>query len=218
MEVMSTYFCKRMFARMFCMSALSGIALAVSNIIDAVCVGRVVGETGLAAIGIISPIYILYNVVGYGFSVGGSVAFAQLMGKGDEKEAVDHFNEMMILLMIFSIVFAALGNLLLNPILSLLGAGNNGDELFGLCKDYALPLITAFPVFMLNFMFNDFLRCDNNQNLATAAFITGSALDFALNLTFVLMLGFGIKGAAYATVIAQIIEMFTALPHFFPKG
>ncbi len=217
-KAMSAYFCNRMFARMFCMSAFSGIALAVSSIIDAICVGRVIGETGLAAVGIISPIYILYNVVGYGFSVGGSVAFAQLMGKGDEKEAVDHFNEMMILLMIFSIVFVALGNLLLNPILSLLGAGNTDGELFGLCRDYASILITAFPVFMMNFMFNDFLRCDNNQNLATAAFVIGSALDFTLNLVLVLVFGFGIKGAAYATVIAQLVEMLIALPHFFLKN
>lgn len=213
----STYFCKRIFVKMFPMSAISGIALALSSVIDAVCVGRAIGETGLAAVGIVSPIYILYNVVGYGFSVGGSVTFARLMGHGDEKDAVKHFNEMLTLLMVFSIIFAVLGNLLLNPILSLLGAGKEGTELFLMCGEYARPLITALPVFMMNFMFNDFLRCDNDQNLAAAAFVTGSAFDFSLNLLLVLAWGLGIRGAAYATVIAQTIQLLIALPHFFMK-
>ena len=215
--ITSEYFCRKMFARMFFASGISGLALALSNIIDAVCVGSVIGETGLAAIGIVSPVYIIFNVIGYGFSVGGSVVFSRLLSDGREEEAVDHFNEMLLMLLTVSILFALLGNVFLDQLMLLLGAGDLSGTLFGLCRDYAKIIITAMPVFMLNFMCNDFLRCDDDQYRATAAFVTGAALDFVLNLLFICVLDFGIKGAAYSTVIAQLVSVLIAMPHFFQK-
>lgn len=217
MAIKVDYFCRKMFGRIFVASGLSGIALAIANVIDAICVGSAVGETGLAAIGIVSPLYMMYNVIGYGFSVGGSVTFAKLMGEGKKKEATDHFNEMVILLMIISVFLTILGNVFIIPLLSLLGVKSTSGILFELCKDYLGILLNAMPVFMLNFIFNDFARSDDDQYLATIAFVTGCSLDFALNLLFVTVLNFGIKGAAYATVIAQLVSVLILSIHFFRK-
>ncbi len=211
------YFCKKMFAKMFFASSISGIALAFSNVIDAVCVGNAEGKTGLAAIGIISPIYIIYNVLGYGFSIGGSITFTRLISGGDGRKASEHFNEMLELLIAVSVVLAAAGLLFLDKLLVLLGADKNSPDLFAMCRDYAAIIIAALPVFMLNFLFNDFLRCDDGQYRATAAFVAGTLLDFLLNILLVSMLGIGVKGAAIATVIAQIVSVAAALPHFFAK-
>ena len=146
------YFCKKMFAKMFFASSISGIALAFSNVIDAVCVGNAEGKTGLAAIGIISPIYIIYNVLGYGFSIGGSITFTRLISGGDGRKASEHFNEMLELLIAVSVVLAAAGLLFLDKLLVLLGADKNSPDLFAMCRDYAAIIIAALPVFMLNFL------------------------------------------------------------------
>ena len=67
------------------MTNLASLGLVAANIMDAVVVGRQMGASGLAAIGMVSPIYVLYNILGYGFSVGGAVTFSKLMGKARMK-------------------------------------------------------------------------------------------------------------------------------------
>ena len=54
-------------------SFVSAMALALADIADAVVVGTKIGENGLAAIGIVMPIYMIYNIIGYGLSIGGEV-------------------------------------------------------------------------------------------------------------------------------------------------
>ncbi len=211
------YFCRKMFFRMFWTSGISGFALALSNVIDSVCVGNDLGSVGLAAIGIVNPIYILYNVAGYGFSVGGSVTFSKFMSEGNEKKAIEHFNGMLEIAVIFSVIFAAVGNIFIKPVVTLLGAANMSAVLFELCHDYIRILLIAFPVFMLNFIFNDFLRSDNDQYLATVAFVTGCILDFFLNILFVAVFKRGVIGSAYATVIAQFVSVAISMLHFFDR-
>lgn len=91
----NTYFTKRMFYRFLVPSLLSTVGLSLGNIVDSLVIGTKMGETGLAAISLVAPIFMIYNVLDLGIAVGGSVHYTKLLGEGKAKEGLRSFNQMM---------------------------------------------------------------------------------------------------------------------------
>ena len=204
-----------MFYRVLWPALISAVALAVADIADALVVGARVGEKGLAAIGIVTPVYMIYNLIGYGFSTGGCVTHGKLTSAARNYDALCHFRTLAAWLLGISAVIAVGGNLLMTPLLSLLGADSSRPELLALCEAYARPMIAAAPVFMLNFILYDFVRCDDGARLASLGFSLGCAADLALNILLVLVLGMGVQGSIIATVAAQAISVIVLSIHLF---
>ena len=207
------YICRKMFLRILWPSLISSVALAIADVADALVIGNRMGESGLAAIGIVTPLYMILNLMGYGFSIGGCVTYSRLAAEGREEEALSHFRTIGTVLFILGVILAGAGALLMKPLLTLLGAGNGGAELYTLCEEYAVPLVIAVPVFFLNFLLYDFVRCDNDAPRATLGFSVGCITDLALNILFVLVLGLGVKGSIWATVIAQTVSVIILGTH-----
>ncbi len=206
-----------MFYRVLWPALISALALAVADIADALVVGARVGEKGLAAIGIVTPVYMVYNLIGYGFSTGGCVTHGKLTSAARNYDALCHFRCLAVWLLGISAVIAVFGNLLMMPLLALLGADSSRPELLALCESYARPMIAAAPIFMLNFILYDFVRCDDNARLATLGFSLGCAVDLGLNLLLVLAFGMGVRGSIIATVSAQAVSVIVLSTHLFSK-
>ena len=204
-----------MFFQVLWPSLISAAALSAANMVDAVALGNRMGENGLAAIGLVTPLYMIYNVVGLAISTGGGVTHSSLTAAGKEQEALVHFRSLGILALSVGILFAVLGNVLMEPILRLLGAGKAQQGIMALCEEYARPVFTSAPIFMLNYLLYDFVRCDNGTRLAALGFSVGCIVDVALNILFVMVLGLGLRGSAWATVIAQSVSVGIMLLHFF---
>lgn len=206
---------RQMFYRFLAPSFFSALALSVANVTDALVVGTRLGETGLAAIGIVTPVYMIYNTLGYTFSQGGCVTHGKLTAAGKNETALCHFRRLAGLLLLLSAAVALGGNLLLDPLLALVGVGEAMPGLRDLCLAYARPLLAACPVFMLNFLLYDFVRSDNDQSLAALGFSLGCWVDVALNILLVIVLHKGVAGAAMATVVAQAVSVAVLSVHFF---
>ena len=204
-----------MFYRVLWPSIVSALSLAVADIADALVVGGKVGEKGLAAIGIVTPIYMLYNLLGYGVSVGGCVTHSLLTARGRDETAICHFRSISRSMLVGSVVFAVLGNVLMLPFLSLLGVNESRPELLPLCMEYARPLVAAAPIFMLNFILYDFVRTDNGPALASMGFSLGCGVDLGLNILLVVILGMGIRGSIIATIAAQTVSVIILSTHLF---
>ena len=211
------YFAGKMFHRMMWPALIAGISHAVSDTIDAVALGSGMGAEGLAAIGIVTPLYILFNVIGYGFSVGGSVQFSQNLAEGRRKEAVRQFNVTLELMLAVSVIIAVAANLLMKPLLFLLGVSAGEGELYRLCVDYARIMMSFTPVFLLNLVLYDYLKSDNGQILATISTVVGCILDVSLNIVLVIILDYGVKGSIWSTVIALCVSVTIMLLHFVRK-
>lgn len=210
-------FTQKMFYRFLVPSLVCSAALALGNIVDAIVVGTRMGEPGLAAINLILPIYMVFNVFDIGISVGGSIEYARLLGEGKAKAAKIHFNRMLLAALAISILFAVLGNLFLPQILYCLGATAKGTALYEMSYAYAKILVSAAPLFFINFLLYYFIRNDDNQKLASIGFVIGNVLDIALNYVFVIVFDFGIEGAIWSTVIGQVVSIVIYLPHLFMK-
>ena len=206
---------RKMFLRILPPSMISSLTLALANTADALVVGNRVGAAGLATIGLTTPVYLIYSLLGSGFASGGGITHARLTAAADRDQALCHCRRLCGLLLGIGAAIAVLGNLFLGALLTGLGAGESAPVLRELCAGYLRPLVTAAPLFFLNFLLYYFVRNDDNPGLASLGFSVGCVLDLALNILFVLVMEKGVRGAIAATIIAQAASVALLSVHLF---
>ncbi len=218
MERIKDHFTGRMLKRLVIPSLISSLGLAAADMVDAIVIGQRMGATGLAAISLNLPLYMIFNVFMHGLGIGGSVKFSQLMGEGRKKEANDCFNRVMGMGIIISFVIAIIANLFPNAVLGLLGTGPEDGELFFASRSYMRVIAAGSPLFFLTYMLGYFLRSDENQKLASIGFLIGNITDIGLNILFVLVLDRGTAGAAWATLIGLVVTLAMYIPGVISKN
>lgn len=211
------YFVSKMFYKMLIPSVLSSVGYAFSDMADALVVGRRMGETGLAAISLCLPVYMLINLIMNAFAIGGGVRFSGLLGSGNEKEAVDCFNHTVRTSFLSGAAFALIMNIFAPQVLSILGAGEKGTQLYTACGTYMRIISAGSPLLILNVVFSGFLRNDNNEVIAARGFIIGNITDLSLNILLVLVFDFGTAGAAVSTVIGSAVAIACYMPAIVGK-
>lgn len=208
------YYCLHMLQRGLLPCIISCASLSLADIADSIVVGNRIGERGLAAIGLVMPIYMLYNIIGFGLSRGGEITVSREIAEGRTKDANDSFNILFWAGLLLGCFFAAAGSVFNGPVLRVLGAAGESADFLSLCRTYYIPIILAAPVFIINYILYDLLRVDNEQYLVGIAFTCASLSDLGLNILFVLILRKGILGSAMATVIGQLLEVSIYAFHF----
>ena len=167
------FFIPKMFYRLLVPSVISSFGFALADMADALVVGSRLGETGLAAISLALPVYMLINLFMDGFGIGGSVYFSQKLGEGDTEEARSCFNRTWTAVLAFGLIIAAIINIFPRQCLGLLGTVPSDGEVYTACLDYIRIVALGAPLLMLNVVFANFLRNDGkrkqsrgNQNTA----------------------------------------------------
>ncbi len=216
-EPPGNYFVRKTFRRFFLPSLLSSLGLSLAGIADAIVVGSRMGETGLAAIAFAAPVFMLFNTFDVGLGMGGSIRYSRLLSAGNTKDAVALFNHVLIISIALGAVLGVLGNLLLQPLLALLGVTPGSGATYDMAATYVSILLWSAPVFFAKLALYFFLRSDDNPRLAAIALVAGNLVDFALNFVFVLWMDMGVAGAVYSTVIGSLVTVICCLPHLFFK-
>ena len=211
-------FTGRMFRQLWIPAMFSSLGWAFSDMADAVVVGQQLGTVGLAAIGLILPVYMINCMVAHGLGLGGSVRYSRLAGQGNMKEAAESFNGVIALALILSIATAVLGSIFMQPLLAVLGTRPQDGALYTATKAYLQILVAATPLFYLSNIFNYYLRNDGSQRRAGIGSVVGNLCDIALNILLVLVFHMGTRGAALSPALGQIITICIYLPGFFEKG
>lgn len=210
-------FTGKMFRRLYVPALMTAFGLAIADMADALVVGRNMGATGLAAISLALPVYMVINLFMHSFGSGGSVRFATLLGEGKKEDAMRCYTVVCRAALAVSVALAILGNIFLDPLLRLLGATMENPELYQASRDYLRIIISGTPLFFFAYILNYFLRNDDNQRLASIAFVIGNCVDVALNIIFVLVLDLGVKGAAWSTLIGYSVTIIGYLPGLLSK-
>ena len=213
-----TVFTKKIFYRFFFPAVISSLCLAVANLADALCVGISLGESALAAIGLVAPIWMVFNILDVGLAVGGAVAFTRLLGEGRAKQALNVFAQLLTCALLVSMAIGALGVIFLEHVLILLGTSPNQGMVYAMTRDYALRLFLSAPLYFLNLLFYNFVRCDDGERRAGIGLAVANLLDVGLSFVFVLGLGMGVRGAIYSTILGTAVGILIYLPHFFRKS
>ncbi len=211
-------FTKQIFYRFFFPAVISSLCFALANLADALFVGIRLGDSALAAIGLVAPIWMVFNILDVGIGVGGAVTFTRLLGEGRTKRAVGVFNQLLTCVLILSISIGVLGAVFLTPILSVLGADPAQGAVYQMTRDYTLRMFLSTPLYFLNLFFYHMIRCDDGEKRAGIGLAVANLLDVGLSCVLVLGFNMGIRGAIWSTILGTAAGIVIYLPHFFLKS
>lgn len=179
---------------------LSGLLQQLFNWVDALIVGNTVGENAIAGVGATTSLYNLFVTAIVGFTSGLSVLFAQQFGRGEASENQKLIAAYTKLLGAAFTVIAALGIAFSKQILSIM---NTPTSLFEYAGDYLSVVLAGVPFLAVYNTYSAALRGIGNSKVPFIAVLISSLTNGALDLVFVAVCGFGVRGAAAATVISQ---------------
>lgn len=209
----SRYFVRGAFRRFFVPALFSSFWLAVAGVVDSVFVGHGIGAGGLAAIGFGQPVYLFYNILSYGFSIGGSIHYASRLAEGREEEGNHIFHMILRLLLTVYLVTAALGLIFLPELMRLLGA-DPADEL---THAYIRTQLIFVPVMFCQGPFYYFVNADNGPKTAALAMSVSGILDTIFSYVFILQMGLGVRGSVYSTVVGAVVMLSITGWHIVKK-
>lgn len=209
----SRFFVGRAFRRFFIPAVISSFWLAVAGVADSIFVGSVIGTAGLAAISLGQPIYLFYNILSYGMSIGGSIHFASKLAEGREKEGNDVFLTVLRLLLGVYVVTAALGLVFQPQLMTLLGADPNDSVTF----TYVRTQLIFVPVMFCQGPFYYFVNADNGPKTAAAAMSVSGVSDAVFSWLFVKRMGLGVAGSVYSTVAGAALMLIITGRHIVSR-
>ena len=187
------------------------IFMSLYTIIDGMFVSRFVGSNALSSVNIVYPFYGLVFAIGIMFATGGSALIAQKLGEGKTETARSYFSLFIGFCFILGTLLALLGNLFMTPIVHLLGAS---DVLVADCKIYLSTLLYFAPAAILQVLFQTYFVTAGKPHLGMVLTIIAGVTNAILDFVFIVLLKFGIQGAALATGIGQLIPTIIGLIYF----
>ena len=209
----SRYFVGGAFRRFFAPALISSFWLAVAGVADSAFVGNAVGASGLAAISLGMPVYLFYNILSYGFSIGGSIHCAARLAEGREEEANRIFSTLLRLLFAVYAVTAWLGVLFLPQLMTVLGA----DPSDAVTENYIRTQLMFVPIMFLQGPFYYFVNADNGPKTAALAMTVSGLSDAVFSYIFVYRMGLGVAGSVYSTVVGAILMLGISGSHILRK-
>lgn len=185
-------------------------AASLYNIIDRIFIGRIpdVGTLSLSGLAVTFPIINLGAAFGAMVGVGASTLISIKLGQKDTKEAERVLGNLVTLNLIIGTLVGLLGIVFINPLLYFFGASANT---ISYARDYMFIILLGNVVSHMYLGLNSALRSTGHPYAAMTATITGVVTNSILDPIFIFVLGLGIRGAAYATVLAQVVTLLYVL-------
>ena len=199
------YFTGKMFRRQYMPALISAVVLSFGDIADSLVLGNRIGYIGLAALALTMPVSYVFNIIMNALGIGGSVRFANRMARGKREDASAGFQSVAFSAVLAGVILAVSGNLLISPLLRLLGTVKEDGEIFEAARGYLRIILWGSPMLFLNYVLNYFMKTDDMEKQASFTFSAGNIVDISLNIVLVLVLRMGVSGAALATVIGQTV-------------
>lgn len=212
-----TVFVRKSFYSFFLPSLLSCLGIAAGGLADCIFVGNAIGPVGMTAISIGQPIYMLFNTISYSLSIGGSIHYANALSEGKEEEGRRIFANVLRTDLFLNLFLCVLGLLFLPQVLTFLGAGTPGTEVWNNCEALVRAQLLLVPIMFCQGPFYYFVNCDNDPKLAAVAFVTSNILDIVFNYVFVVVMNMGVAGSVYSTGLGASVMIFISLIHFFKR-
>ncbi|KZX17022.1 multidrug export protein MepA [Methanobrevibacter cuticularis] len=168
------------------------------------------GDTALAAIGFVNPIYLIVMGFPSGIGAGATAVISRYIGARDKKQADNAALHVMLLTVILTIIFTVVILLFLKPILLMFGAGST----INLGLDYGNILFLGSIFIVFSSTAYGVLRAEGNVAKTTYAMLFGAILNIILDPIFIYSLNMGVQGAAIATVISLALVSLLLLYWF----
>jgi putative MATE family efflux protein len=188
---------------------------AIYNIVDRMFIGKFAGEDSLAALTIAFPVMMIIFAFATLISVGNAALLSIRFGEHDRKGANHVFCNSLSLMAIIMISIIALVFINFDAILSIFGAD---AAVLGEAKKY-LRIILLGNVFQsYSFLFNGTARTEGHPRLSMMAMASSAVTNIILDYVFVVLLKWGVEGAAFATIIGMFVGLGIFIVYFLRGG
>ncbi|KAA6346626.1 Multidrug export protein MepA [termite gut metagenome] len=187
------------------------VASSLYNIIDSIFIGHGVGAMGISGLALTFPLMNLAAAFGSLVGMGASILISVRLGQKDYDTARRVLGNVVILNVIIGLAFTAITLPLLDPILYFFGGS---EETIGYARDFMEVILLGNVVTHLYFGLNSVLRSAGHPQRAMGATIFTVIINIILAPLFIYGLGWGIRGAAIATITAQFLSLLWQIKLF----
>lgn len=193
-------------------SVISGMVSAIYNIVDQIFIGHGVGMLGNAATNVTFPIVTVCTAVSIMCGVGCATGFNLETGKGNYEKAGRLVCNNIVLMGIIGILIETVVLLFMSQLLYAFGAT---ESLWQNAETYLSITALSIPLSIIGVGGSIVIRSDGSPKYALYSVLTGALLNVFLDWLFIFKFDMGIAGAAYATVIGQVVSGILVLAYFF---
>lgn len=184
---------------------------SIYSVVDGLFVTNFVGKTAFAAVNLIMPFIMILGTLGFMMGAGGSALVAKTRGEGDDARANAYFSMIVHVTLGAGTLLALVGFAFMEDVARLLGA--NGDML-PVCVLYGRISMLSLPLFMLQYTFQVLASTAGKPKVGLYTTLASGISNMVLDFVFIAVLGWGVAGAAAATVIAEYVGGLAPLAYF----
>lgn len=190
------------------------LVLVVYNMADTFFIGKMGSASKIAAVSLCSPLFSGLSGIGTLFGNGGCTSISLALGKGDRSRMKAISSFCFLSAMAVSLVFAVCVLLFLEPICLALGA--DADTLSDACAYLRIIAIGA-PVILFSNVFASIVRADGDAVVSMYSNAVGTVSNILLDALFILEFSWGVAGAAWATVLGNLLSSIFLLGYILWK-
>ncbi len=189
-------------------SIIAMLVGALYNIVDQLFIGQAVGPLGNAATNIAFPFSTSCLSLALLFGIGGASCFNLNMGRGEREKAPYFVGNAAVMMMLCGVLLMVITKLFLTPLLNLFGSP---ADVLPLAQEYVRIISWGFPFMIITTGGGHLIRADGSPRMTMLCNLLGAVINTGLDALFVLGFQWGMAGAAYATIIGQIISGTVAI-------
>lgn len=205
---------RKQFFKFVIPSVVSMLVFNLYTMVDGIYVARFVGEHALSAVNISMPYVNFIFAFSILFSVGTSTVVAIFSGENKMKSANETFTRNTIFLTVCALIITLLALVFQNELALFLGAS---EVTLPYVHDYLGVLIWFTFFFIVSYSMEVLVKTDGFPKLATAAVTVGAVTNIVMDYVLVVQVGMGIRGAAIATGLSQVLTFTVFTIHFLGK-
>lgn len=189
-------------------------ASSLYNMVDSIYIGHIkdVGSYAISGLAVTFPLMNLATALGTLVGVGAATILSMLLGQRNYKAANKVLLNEVLLNIIIGLAFSVVTLSFLDPILMFFGASRNT---LPFARDYMVIILLGNVITHLYFGLNNMVRSSGNPKLAMGLTIFTVVSNTIMDPIFIFVLDMGIKGAAIATVLCQLMALIYTTKYFF---
>ena len=191
------------------------LVLSMYNLVDTIFIGQYVGVLGIAGLAISFPLQMIAMSIGQSIGAGSASIISRNIGAKKYRTAERTLGNFFTLIFTVSITMTILGFVFLTPILKLFGAT---DTILPFAFEYIRTVLFGTVFIMFASSGNNIIRAEGNAKFAMYVMIISAVMNIIFDTIFIVYLGWGMTGAALATVIAQVSAAIAAFSYFAMGG
>lgn len=184
-------------------AALNFLVVTIYNLTDVVFVGRYLGSVQIAGVGVVGTVIFLFSSFGLAIGVGGSSVIARALGEKNKDKAAYAFINQQILALLCNLLIVFVGWTFRDPMLVFFGAKG---EIFPHAVAYYNVLLFGVPFLSWSMMGNHVIHTMGHARIAMMNGLLPTIVNTVLNPLFIKVLGLGIQGSAWATIVGYSLS------------